>query len=109
MKKGLVFPLVAILLSSCNPQPANIVPASEASQILKAWKNKITEYHVREDWITEYYVIRALNDFLKGMKWLKHINSGKYHKKLGRAKSCRLKNAVYWRTVEFKFRRIFKI
>lgn len=81
----------------------------EASQILKAWKNKITEYHVREDWITEYYVIRALNDFLKGMKWLKHINSGKYHKKLGRAKSCRLKNAVYWRTVEFKFRRIFKI
>ena len=27
MKKGLVFPLVVILLSSCNPQPANTIPA----------------------------------------------------------------------------------
>ena len=27
MKKGLVFPLVVLLLSSCNPQPANTIPA----------------------------------------------------------------------------------
>lgn len=75
----------------------------DAEQIMKAWKQKITEYHVREDWITEYYVILAMNDFLKGMRWLKRIDSGKYHRKLQKAKSSRIKNAICWRMVSVKF------
>ena len=79
----------------------------EAGQVLSEWKDKITEYHVREDWITEYYVILAMNDFLKGMNWLKRIDSAKYHRKLQRMKSCRIKNAICWRIVAYRYRKHF--
>jgi len=76
----------------------------ETEQVMEAWKQKITEYHVRKDWLTEYYVILAMNDFLKGMRWLKRINAERYHRKLQRARSSKLKNAVCWRVVTLKFR-----
>lgn len=74
-------------------------------EILLNWKEKITSYHVKEDWLSEYYVIKALDDYLKGMDWLYKINSAKYHKRLQRAKSCRIKNAILWRLVERRYRR----
>lgn len=77
--------------------------------VLEQWKHQITEYHLRKDWLTEYYVICAMNDFLKGMRWLKHVHSGRYHRKLQRVKSCKLKNAICWRLVAWKFKRKFKI
>ena len=79
----------------------------EVGQVLSEWKDKITEYHVREDWITEYYVILAMNDFLNGMNWLKRIDSAKYHRKLQRMKSCRIKNAICWRIVAYRYRKHF--
>ena len=76
----------------------------ETELVMEAWKQKITAYHVRKDWLTEYYVILAMNDFLKGMRWLKRIDAERYHRKLQRARSSKLKNAVCWRVVTLKFR-----
>jgi UDP-galactopyranose mutase len=32
--------------------------------VLSEWKRKITEYHVKQDWLSEYYLILALRDYL---------------------------------------------
>lgn len=76
----------------------------DAKVVLEQWKKKITMYHIKQDWLTEYYVIIAMNDFLKGLSWLRRIDSAKYHRKLQRAKSNRIRNALLWRIVDFKFR-----
>lgn len=76
----------------------------EKKLVLEDWKQKITKYHIQQDWLTEFYVILAMNDFLNGINWLKRIDSEKYHKKLKRAKSCKTKNAVCWRIVERRFK-----
>lgn len=73
--------------------------------IFSEWKNTITKYHAMKDWISEYYVILAMNDFLKGLDWLKRIDSAKYHKRLQKIRSNRYKNAIFWRIVARRFRR----
>ena len=81
----------------------------EPLQLLQQWKDKMTAFHVKGDWLSEYYVILAMNDFLKGMEWLKRIDAGKYHKKLQKAKSCRVKNAICWRLVEHRAKKKFMV
>lgn len=81
---------------------------SEPEKLLSDWKEKITAYHLKKDWLTEYYVILAMNDFLRGLKWLKRVDSCRYHKKLQKMKSSRLKNAVSWRLVELRFKRLVR-
>lgn len=76
--------------------------------IFSEWKNTITKYHVMKDWTSEYYVILAMNDFLKGLDWLKRIDSAKYHKHLQRVRGNRYKNAIFWRIVAKRFRRYEK-
>ena len=73
-------------------------------EMMKTWKDTITDYHVKEDWLSEYYVILGMNDFLKGLKWLKKIDPEKHHKKLQELKTSKLKNAIAWRYVVLKFR-----
>lgn len=87
-------PLFVNLLYGLLP-PADI--------LYEEWKNRITDYHIKQDWLSEYYVIRGMNDFLKGLKWLKRIDSEKYHKTLSAAKSCKLKNAIFWRATTVKY------
>ena len=77
--------------------------------ILTEWKSAITECHVQQDWLTEYYIIRALNDYLKGIDWLKNIDAGKYHKRLLKKKSNRYKNACFWRFVQYKFKKRYSL
>lgn len=72
-------------------------------EVFDEWMRKITDYHVKKDWQAEFYVIRAMNDFLKGEKWLKSINSEKLHRKIVESKSSKIKNAVAWRIVRFHF------
>ena len=81
----------------------------EPLQLLRQWKDKMTTFHVKGDWLSEYYVILAMNDFLKGMGWLKRIDAGKYHKKLQKAKSCKVKNAICWRLVEHRAKKKFMV
>ena len=78
----------------------------EPEKLLSDWKERITAYHLKKDWLTEYYVILAMNDFLRGRKWLGKVDSGRYHKKLRKVKSSRLKNAISWRLVELRFKRM---
>ena len=74
-------------------------------ELYSAWKDEITKYHVEEDWLTEYMLIIAMRDFLRGMDWLKHLDSEKYHKKLLEARSGRIKNAIAWRLVAARLKR----
>lgn len=94
-----------------NPLFVNSIhfPFSDAERILRNWKETITFYHVKEDFVSEYYVIRAMIDYLKGIKWLKKINSEAYHKRLLRMKGNKYKNALAWRIAEKRFKRKYGI
>ncbi len=77
-------------------------------EMLQLWKEQITEFHIKGDLISEYMLIIGLRDFLRGLKWLKRIDSEKYHKKLMNIKTNRWKNALSWRFVEIIFRYRYK-
>lgn len=74
-------------------------------KVLVNWKAKITSFHINKDFRSEYYVIRGLWDYMKGLKWLHHVNSEQYNKKLLKVNGFRLKNAIFWRITERRFKR----
>lgn len=71
--------------------------------VYENWKKLITEFHIKEDYTTEYLLILAMRDFLKGLSWLYKIDSEKYHKKLNLLKGGKIKNAVSWRIVKYVY------
>lgn len=73
--------------------------------MLDIWKDKITDFHVKKDYESEYYTILGMYDFLKGIKWLEKVDSCKKHKRLQNAKICRYKNSVLWRVTQWKLKR----
>ena len=73
--------------------------------MLDMWKDKITDFHVKKDYESEYYTILGMHDFLKGIKWLEKVDSCKKHKRLQNAKICRYKNSVLWRVTQWKLKR----
>ncbi len=77
-------------------------------EVLAAWKETITKFHLKEQWDYEYAAIKGMDDFLKGLKWLYRIDPAKNHKKVALIKSNRIKNAIYWRYVDVKLRRRFR-
>lgn len=81
------------------------LPAGQ--EVLAAWKETITKFHLQEQWDYEYAAIKGMDDFLKGIKWLYKIDPAKNHKKVASIKTNKLKNAIYWRLVEKKLRRRF--
>lgn len=80
---------------------------SSGEEVLAAWKETITKFHLQEQWDYEYAAIKGMDDFLKGIKWLYKIDPAKNHKKVASIKTNKLKNAIYWRLVEKKLRRRF--
>lgn len=81
----------------------------DAHKVLADWKAKISAYHLHREWDYEYYAIRGMYDFLKGVRWLYRIHPGKYHQRLQRAWVCRYKNSILWRVTESRFKRKYKI
>lgn len=75
----------------------------DSREVYRKWKRDISAYHMKRDWLSEYYMIKAMNDFLKGLDWLKAINSERYHNKLKKVRSCKIKNAIMWRIVQYKY------
>ena len=69
-------------------------------EVQSQWKKTISEYHVNEDWLQEYMVIRALGDYIKGISWLEKVDAKHLHEKLIKVKGRRLINAFYWRKVD---------
>lgn len=81
----------------------------DAPQILSEWKQEISAYHADGKWDYEYYVIRGMLDYLKGMKWLYRVHPGKYHDRLKKARTGRYKNAILWRIAERRFRGRYEV
>ena len=88
-----------------NERDGNEKTSNFYEDILEKWKKRIARFHLEKDWLSEYYVIIALYDWMKGQNELKKIDSGQLHQKLIKTRTSRLKNAVSWRYVEYKFRR----
>lgn len=71
--------------------------------VLSEWKKKISEAHVRKDYLTERMMILGFRDFMRGNNWLRKLNSEEYHKKLiekekyTQKRQLRWGNAVLWR------------
>ena len=89
-----------------NPLFVNAIhfPWLDAQAVLNKWHETITSYHVAGDFVSEYYVIRGMLDFLKGLKWLKHVDSERYHRRLLNMKGNKWKNAISWRVAEKWFK-----
>lgn len=69
--------------------------------VLADWKSKITEQHVKKDYLTERMLIKGLADFGSGVKNMKRKNPQKNHVQLHRKKKClKLVNSLYWRITE---------
>ena len=77
--------------------------------VLDKWKQKITEAHLKREWLKEYCLIMALGDWIKGLDWLKAVDSAILHQKLEKARTFRLKNAIAWRYVALRFQRYRRI
>lgn len=76
----------------------------EKENVLREWKEKISECHVRRDYLTERMIILGMWDFLKGEAWFKSVNIEKKHKALlQNRKLLRLGNAVLWRVTKMKY------
>ena len=73
--------------------------------VIEKWKQEITTFHLKKDWNTEYCLIIALLDWMKGMERLKKFSNDRFHQSLIKRKSFRLKNAICWRYATYKFKR----
>ena len=75
----------------------------DKAEPVEQWKEWITKAHLKEDYQKEYMLIQAFLDYTKGVKWLKKIDSGRYHKWLLKSKANRVKTALLWRVAEVKY------
>lgn len=82
---------------------------NNASNVLLDWKNRISLYHSEQRWDYEYYAIRGMLDYLKGINWLTEIHPGKYHNRLQKAKISRYKNSILWRVAEYRFKKKYRL
>lgn len=77
--------------------------------ILYEWKEKIAKFHTQKDTLTEYYLILGMRDFIRGIDWLKQVDSEKYHKKLEKVKCSKLKNAISTRIIQKQFQKKYNL
>lgn len=74
--------------------------------ILNNWISNISYFHVNKMYLHEYMAILAMNDYLKGVKWIYKIDSQRYHKKISSKKdSNKFFNAIFWRYTKMKMLR----
>ena len=79
----------------------NCLPDKET--LSEWWFQKITEAHIRQDFTNEYMMIKAMDDFLKGMEWLENTDGSKLDERLrSKVGVYRLEISVYWRSVKNK-------
>ncbi len=71
---------------------------------IKSWMNAITKYHVKGDLISEYMVIKAVNDYLNGLRWLKKTDSESLNTRIHNISNNYIKNAIAWRFVYFRLK-----
>ena len=77
---------------------------TDRGRIWEQFWEKITDAHVREDYLLEYYLICAFGDYLKGRRWFLHKNDRKIHRSLlKRRKGNRYENSLRWRGLKMLF------
>lgn len=82
---------------------------SEKENVLREWKEKMSECHVRRDYLTERMIILGMWDFLKGEEWFIRENVQKKHEALLKNRRfLKLGNALFWRVTERKYKNSWK-
>ena len=88
-----------------NSLIVNILYTEKNKEIIFAdWKEKITAFHVKNEFLSELIVIHAMHDFLKGRKWF--LKKGKTRFKVNLQmsdESIKLINKIYWRYCKHLF------
>lgn len=70
----------------------------DKERIWEQFKRKITEAHVKENYLQEYFLICAFRDYQKGMSWFMKKDDTAIHTALKRKKRAwRYGNAIRWR------------
>lgn len=83
-----------------NSMIVNHLLGMPQQEIEQRWFRKITDFHIKGEILSEYMVIRAMEDYLKGESWLRRIDAGKLNEQLSRRtqkKWIRYMNAIRWR------------
>lgn len=82
---------------------------SEKENVLREWKEKISECHARGDYLKERMIVLGMWDFLKGKEWFMQEDVQKKHKALLKNRMfLRYGNAVLWRVTERKYKNSWK-
>ncbi len=77
---------------------------------LENWKKKISYAHKNKDYNLEYLLIKAMNDYLKGIRWLNELRTDRYHEHISRKRILvRYRNILFWRMVYYKYKKRFGI
>lgn len=78
-------------------------------KILAEWKRKITEQHVKRDYLMERMLILGMWDYCKGIEWLEHMDSVKKQIHLKRKKKCsKIGNSILWRLAKVRMVYFYK-
>ena len=75
--------------------------------ILIEWKKNISQQHVNDDYFSEYMLIQAMWDFIKGPKWFFKIKSSKLKVWKSYKRNSfflRVNNALFWRLTDKRAR-----
>ena len=76
----------------------------QLTKTYESWRHRLDQVYAEGKEINIYMVVKAFNDFLKGSKYLYHIDSEKMHKRLLKIQTGKLKNAIAWRVVVLKYK-----
>ena len=71
-------------------------------ELINQWKNKILIYRKDGKYICEYMLIKAMSDYINGMKWLVNLDSEKHHIRLSMSKTNKMRNRILMRYVLMK-------
>jgi len=72
----------------------------EKEQMLKDWFHKISCAHQKEDYETEYMLIKGMRDYCRGYEWFMKADVSKIHKILQRKRFLiKWRNKILWRYV----------
>lgn len=68
---------------------------------IEKWKRAVRKVHNRKEYLLEYMLIKGMEDFLKGKKWIYGLDGEKKHQRLGKKSASRLENQLLWLKVCF--------
>lgn len=77
-------------------------------EVLAEWKRKITEQHIKGDYLTERMIILGMRDYCRGMKWFMKKNpEWKQNRLVKKKMALHFGNAALWRITETVYKQKF--